>query len=108
ESAWRSIVLAEAEELARTLDPARVAPLRPPRRTRALAGLIAATVALLFAPLDRLRASAPAAEMPVAKTGLDAIAAAGARLRQASQGLPPSSESRKTLDDSGKKLRTFI
>jgi hypothetical protein len=105
--AWRSLVEAEADTLARSLEPARVLPLGLPRRTRAVALLVLAALGAFFFPVERLRASAPEPEKPVEKPALDAIAKAGERLREASQSLPPGDE-RRSLDETGKELRGFL
>lgn len=107
EHAWRPVVLAEAEDLARSLEPSLVAPLGLPRRARTVGLVLATALAVFFLPVERLRASTPEPEKTVSKPALDALAKAGQQLRQSSEALPQG-ESRKAIDEAGKELRTFL
>jgi len=61
------VVLAEADELARSMPPSSVAPLSLPRRARPLLLVLATTLAVIFLPVERLHASAPEPEKKVEK-----------------------------------------
>jgi len=108
ESAWRPLVEQEADALARSLSPSSVAPLTVPRRARTLALVVLTALAVFFLPIEKLQANPPEPpEKPVSKPALDAIAKAGAELRRASEALP-AGDARRSLDESGKELRTFL